>query len=285
MTARNQRKAPLIIAFVADLMFTTKIANVANHLGYRVEWIEQAADLGDVDPDAPPELPGELLHGREGRLFQQLAQWQPALLLFDLNNKQIPWESWIIALKSSPATRRMPILCFGPHEDVATMTRAKAIGADAVVARSRFTAGMPKLFQQVARIPDYAALVETCREPLPELVIEGIELFNAGEYYKCHDSLEEAWMNEAGPIRDLYRAILQVGIAYYQIERGNYRGALKLLLRVQQWLAPLPDRCRGVNVARLHQDVRAVHDALVELGPERLDELDRSLLQPLSYTS
>jgi len=92
-------------------------------------------------------------------------------------------------------------------------------------------------------------------------------------------------MNEAGPIRDLYRAILQVGIAYYQIERGNYRGALKLLLRVQQWLAPLPDRCRGVNVARLHQDVRAVHDALVELGPERLDELDRSLLQPLSYTS
>lgn len=284
MTTKTEHKAPLIVAFVTDLMFTTKIANVANHLGYQVEWIEKAADLGEIDPDAPPELPGELLHGREGRLFQQLAKWQPALLLFDLNNKQVPWEPWIIALKSSPATRRMPILCFGPHEDVATMQRAKAIGADAVVARSRFTAGMPDLLQQYARIPDYAAFAETCQEPLPALVIEGIELFNEGEYYRCHDSLEEAWMNEAGPVRDLYRAILQVGIAYYQIERGNYRGALKLLLRVQQWLAPLPGQCRGVNVAGLRQNVRAVHDALVELGPERLDELDRRLFRPVEYT-
>ena len=31
--------SPLIIAFVADLMFTTRIALVAEHLGYRVEWI------------------------------------------------------------------------------------------------------------------------------------------------------------------------------------------------------------------------------------------------------
>lgn len=283
MTTKTERNTPLIVAFVADLMFTTKIANVANHLGYQVKWIEKAADLGEIDPDAPPQLPGELLHGREGRLFQQLAHWQPALLLFDLNNKQIPWEPWIMALKSSPATRRMPILCFGPHEDVATMKRAKAIGADAVVARSRFTANMPQLLQQHARIPDYAALAETCREALPELVIEGIELFNEGEYYRCHDSLEEAWMNEQGPVRDLYRAILQVGIAYYQIERGNYRGALKLLLRVQQWLAPLPNRCRDVNVARLREDVRAVHDALVELGPERLEELDHTLFRPVEY--
>ena len=30
---------PLLIAFVSDLMFTTRIARVAEHLGYDVEWI------------------------------------------------------------------------------------------------------------------------------------------------------------------------------------------------------------------------------------------------------
>jgi hypothetical protein len=76
-----KRDAPLLVAFVADLMFTTRIANVANHLGYRIEWIERASDVGEIDPNAPPERPGEMLHGREGQLFHKLAAWQPALLL------------------------------------------------------------------------------------------------------------------------------------------------------------------------------------------------------------
>ena len=53
--------------------------------------------------------------------------------------------------------------------------------------------------------------------------------------------LKEAWRQDTGAARDFYRGILQVGIAYYQIERGNYRGAVKMLLRVRQWLDPLPD--------------------------------------------
>ncbi len=126
--------APLLIAFVSDLMFTTRIARAAEHLGYRVEWIETAAALGP-DADARAETPGELLHGRMGRLFEQVTRAQPALLLFDLNNAAIPWREWIAALKSSAATRRIPVLCFGPHEDVATMTAARAAGADAVLAR------------------------------------------------------------------------------------------------------------------------------------------------------
>ena len=51
--------SPLIIAFVADLMFTTRIALVAEHLGYRVEWIESADQVGAPDAEAAPERPGE----------------------------------------------------------------------------------------------------------------------------------------------------------------------------------------------------------------------------------
>lgn len=273
--------APLLVAFVSDLMFSMRIGNVARHLGYDVTWIESPADLGHFDPSIARESPGESLHGRDGLLFRKVTEWQPALLLFDLNNAAIPWETWIGMLNASPATRRFPIMCFGPHEDVEVMTRAKSLGADAVLARSRFTADMPALFQQYARIPDEAALTATCAEPLSDLAREGIDLFNQGEYYKCHDALEEAWMLDKSEGRDLYRAMLQVGIAYYQTDRGNYRGAVKMLLRVRQWLEPLPPVCRGVDVARLREDVERVYAALVELGPERLDDLDRALFRPI----
>ena len=271
--------APLLLAFVADLMFTTRIARAAEHLGYRVEWIETADALGP--DDAPDEPPGELLHGRQGRLFERVTRTRPALMLFDLNNAAIPWRQWIAALKSSAATRRIPVLCFGPHEDVATMTAARAAGADAVLARSRFTADMPGLLAQYARVPDHAALAGACAEPLADLARLGIERFNAGDYYRSHDALEEAWMRDRGPGRDLYRGLLQVGIAYYQIGRGNYRGGVKMLLRARQWLDPLPDVCRGVDVAGLRADAERVHAALVALGPGHVDELDRGLMRPI----
>jgi hypothetical protein len=71
-----------------------------------------------------------------------------------------------------------------------------------------------------------------------------------------------------GPVRDLYRAILQIGISYFQIERGNYRGAVKMLLRVRQWLAPLPAVCQGVDVSRLREDVERVYATLADTGPD-----------------
>lgn len=278
-------KAPLIVAFVADLMFTTRIAKVAEHIGYRVEWIETADEIGEVDLEPRPEFPGELLHGREGRLFDQMTMWQPALLLFDLNNAAVPWREWIAALKSAAATRRIPVMCFGSHEDVETMRAARAVGADAVLARSRFTADMPTLFQRYARIPDRAALAVACSEPMSTLAREGIEKFNRGDFYAAHDSLEEAWVMDNGPGRNLYRGILQVGIAYYQIENGNYRGAVKMLLRVRQWLDPLPDICRGVDVAQLRDDVDRVYAALLSLGEGQIGVFNRRLFGTIEFTA
>ena len=279
MTSDN--KKPIIVGFVADLMFNVQIESVVQRLDYQMRWIERPSDLAPADPDAPAESPGELLHGQGGALFSQLSKWQPVLLIFDLNNEQIPWRHWIASLKSSPATRRIPILCFGSHVDTDTLVAAKEMGADTVVARSRFSSAMPDLIRQNSRGKDKAALEETCALPLADLARQGIEMFNNGHYYECHDFLEEAWMADESAGRDLYRGILQVGIAYYQIDRGNYRGALKMLLRVRQWLDPLPAICRQVNIARLREDVERVQQALEKLGPEEFSAIDRALFRPI----
>jgi predicted metal-dependent hydrolase len=64
----------------------------------------------------------------------------------------------------------------------------------------------------------------TVLEKMHPKAIEGIVLFNAGQYWKAHEALEEAWMDETGEVRHLYRGILQVGVTYLHVERKTTMG-------------------------------------------------------------
>lgn len=127
------------------------------------------------------------------------------------------------------------------------------------------------------------ALEETCQAPLSDLAYHGLELFNRGEYFEAHEALEMAWKADSTPGRELYRAILQVAVAYLQIERGNYNGAVKMFLRLRKWIEPFPDECRGIDLASLRADVRQAHTHLRQLGRERIADFDRSLFRPVHY--
>jgi predicted metal-dependent hydrolase len=131
--------------------------------------------------------------------------------------------------------------------------------------------------------PDETVLELTCQAPLSEMARQGLRLYNQGEYFEAHEALEAAWRQDQTPGRELYQGILQVGIAYLQIERGNYIGALKMFLRARQWLDPLPDQCRGVQVAQLRQDAQRAEAALRALGREWIAEYDRKLFKPVIF--
>jgi len=125
------------------------------------------------------------------------------------------------------------------------------------------------------------ALDPTAEGRLSEHAVKGIALFNRGEYFEAHEELEHAWKEEPRPARELYRGILQIAVTYLQITRRNYVGAIKMFARARRWLAPLPDACRGVNVAALRNDAAAARAALEALGAERIDEFDVSQLNPV----
>lgn len=268
---------------MADLLFASRIESAAERLNYRVVWIEHAHQVAPPDPHAPARQLGEHLVGPGAALLEQITRLHPALILFDLGNRAVPWREWLPLIKSVPATRRIPVVCFGSHVDVDTMKAARDRGADAVLARSRFASNLPEIITKYARLPDYDGLEAACHSPLSPLALKGLELFNHGEYFEAHEYLEEAWNEDDTAAKELYRAILQVAVAYLQIERGNYNGAMKMFLRVRQWIDPLPARCRGVNIDRLREDARRVHEALQKLGPGQLSALDRSLLRPVEY--
>ncbi|MFN5194071.1 MAG: DUF309 domain-containing protein, partial [Cyanobacteriota bacterium] len=56
-----------------------------------------------------------------------------------------------------------------------------------------------------------------------------IDLFNAGDWYACHDGFEELWHETQGPTRPVLQGILQIAVAHLHLERGNRRGATVLL--------------------------------------------------------
>ena len=106
---------------------------------------------------------------------------------------------------------------------------------------------------------------------------------NAGKYWLAHEELEQAWKEETGSIRELYRAILQVAVVYLHITRANYNGAIKVYERVQKWIKPWPDICRGIEIGQLRQDLEAVIVEVKRLGPDRLAGFNRSLLKPVRW--
>ena len=53
---------------------------------------------------------------------------------------------------------------------------------------------------------------------------QGLELFNAGEWYAAHDLFEELWHETADPERRSLQGILQVAVAQLHLQRGNRRG-------------------------------------------------------------
>jgi uncharacterized protein len=123
----------------------------------------------------------------------------------------------------------------------------------------------------------------SCDGGLHLLALKGIQLFNQEQFFEAHEELELAWREERGPIRDVYRGILQVGLGYYHIQRGNYKGAVKMFQRCRSWLAPYPSVCRGIDVERLRQDYQRAEAELLRLGAERLAEFNRAYIRPVVF--
>jgi predicted metal-dependent hydrolase len=113
-----------------------------------------------------------------------------------------------------------------------------------------------------------------CHEPPPALLIKGIGEFNEARYWECHEMLEELWRAEPRPVRDLYQGILQIGVGFHHLRKGNYSGAVKVLNRGLTRLQDLPEVCQGVQVAELTDAARTIYERILALGPDRMGEFD-----------
>lgn len=237
-----------IILIVDDLMFLPKLENGLRHLGYQ--------PIAATDETSVTRA-----------LFKS-----PVLVIVDLFSRSFDWEALIPLIKKSKAGP-VPVLGFGPHVDLELREKALSLGCDAVVGRGAVASQLPQLVKKHKWVLDKSR----CQDEPPALLLEGIELFNRGEYFDCHESIEDAWMDEEAPVRIMYQGILQIGVACYHIKNKNWRGAMKLLERGMPKTRRFAPTCMGINLSQLLADAEAIRQELLRLGPEWEGEFDNTL--------
>lgn len=122
----------------------------------------------------------------------------------------------------------------------------------------------------------YAGPPDICSEPAPPALVTGIEEFNRGEYFECHETLEALWLAEPGPIRKLYQGILQIGVAFHHLQRGRFQPVVTLLERGSGYLRPFAPACMGVDIKRLLADAGHCLAEVERLGATSVNSFDWS---------
>ncbi|MDW8099038.1 MAG: DUF309 domain-containing protein [Anaerolineae bacterium] len=240
-----------------DLFFGVRIQDAVEKLGGQVQMVGDAGELIMDLPDPPMLI---------------IVEMGPA--------NQETWQE--VIRQARQLFPQVPILAFGSHQDTEARQAARRAGCNQVWARSRFAQALPALVQTHLRS---RPSTQGCEDVPSALVRRGLELFNEGAYFECHEVLEEAWIAESRPCRVLYQGILQLAIALYHAENGNFHGAVKMLHRAVGKFRQLPERCQGIDVGSLLQQSHLLQQTLHTLGPERMSEFSRTLIPRIHVLS
>ncbi|MBE9216618.1 DUF309 domain-containing protein [Plectonema cf. radiosum LEGE 06105] len=110
-------------------------------------------------------------------------------------------------------------------------------------------------------------------QQIPQEFWQGVELFNTGQFYACHDTLEALWMEAAEPDKTFYQGILQIAVALYHLGNTNVRGAIILLGEGSNRLARYPSVYSEIDVDELLEESITL---LKTLQQNQLDQIDSS---------
>ncbi len=245
-----------IVLLIDDIMFAARLEDLVRQTGYKPIFAVNEATLTKAMTTAP------------------------VLAIVDVFSVGMNWEMLVRQIKGpGKKSDHVPVLAFSPHTDTALQKRALDAGCAAVVARSAIVNRLPALVEkhrwQVAHF--------CCDESLSPLVVRGLQEFNRGQYYRCHETLEDAWNAESRPVRLLYQGILQISVGFFHITKGNWRGAVKVLERGIPKIARFSPVCQSVNVASLLLAAQTVQTEILQLGADGLANFDTQRLPKIEW--
>jgi predicted metal-dependent hydrolase len=91
---------------------------------------------------------------------------------------------------------------------------------------------------------------------LLERFTKGINKFNNGEFFECHDILEDIWFEIRGKERNFYQGLIHLAVGFYHLlYRENPKGALSQLNKGTAKLSPYKPEYHGVELNELLEKV------------------------------
>ena len=118
---------------------------------------------------------------------------------------------------------------------------------------------------------------------LPTAFWQGVEQFNGGQFYACHDTLEALWMEASDPPKSFYQGILQIAVACYHLGNQNWRGAVILLGEGIKRLQPYEPNYAQVDVELLVTTSAELLIHLQQSGPDGVSQWSRLVLERGDY--
>ena len=100
-------------------------------------------------------------------------------------------------------------------------------------------------------------------------------------FFEFHELLEEVWMGWRGPERRFLQGLIQLGVAFYHIQRNNYRGTMSMFRNGLVKVAPHAPRYSGVELKKFLERIEKCRQLVGRLGPGRCHEFDWNLVPPL----
>jgi predicted metal-dependent hydrolase len=80
---------------------------------------------------------------------------------------------------------------------------------------------------------------------------DGVDLFNAGRFFECHEAWEQVWLRSPEPEKTTIQGLIQAAVAILHMERGNRAGAASLGAKAMEKLARAPADFGGIDMDHL----------------------------------
>ncbi|AFY49653.1 hypothetical protein Nos7524_3879 [Nostoc sp. PCC 7524] len=120
-------------------------------------------------------------------------------------------------------------------------------------------------------------------ETMPPEYWQGVEQFNSGQFYACHDTLEALWIEASEPEKTFYQGILQIAVSLYHLGNRNWRGAAILLGEGSNRLRRYPSIYGGIDVDELLNQSATLLKAVQDIGADTVntDNLAKNQALPI----
>lgn len=105
-------------------------------------------------------------------------------------------------------------------------------------------------------------------ESYDPLYLEGIEHFNACDFFEAHEAWEGVWTEYRGPSRKFYQGLIQAAVALHHFGNGNIRGAKKVFLSSRQYLEEFRPHHLGLDLERFLPEMEACFAEVIASGEE-----------------
>lgn len=91
--------------------------------------------------------------------------------------------------------------------------------------------------------------------------------FNEGDYYTCHDLLEDIWLGDKSNL--FLKGLLQMCVAIYHYEYGNVKGARVMMETGHRYIQSYRPSYWGVNL----EEVNEFMQRCLSIIPQDIDEI------------